>query len=296
MKICKYTGLEPRVSGVFMEQWQHWTEEDARMYLSVPSDYDDKYSRGVLGVIAGSTQYPGAAVLVCEAAMRTGIGMVRYLGPKNAQQLVLTHRPEVVIQDGQVQAWAIGSGLDSRRIGWRRDLTIRRKLDVGAPVVLDAGALSLLSLAKGPVLITPHYRELSSLLRSSGAKVSELEVRSEPKKWARFAADSLGVTVLLKGNITYVVSKDREIELPAASTWLATAGTGDVLAGILGALVATHAKEIVEQPEFLSGLAATGALIHARAADVASNGGPLSALGVAHSISKVISDLLHKGM
>jgi len=279
-----------------MEQWQNWTDDDARMFISVPSDQDDKYSRGVLGVIAGSNQYPGAAVMVCEGAMRTGVGMVRYLGPAKAENLLLTHRPEVVIQDGQVQAWAIGSGIDAGRIGWRRELMIRQKFDQRVPVVLDAGGLSLLPRMRGPVLITPHYRELSSLLNSSGAKVSEIDVKSEPKKWARFAADTLQVTVLLKGNISYVASKDREIELPPASTWLATAGTGDVLAGILGALVATHAQEITEQPEFLSAIAATGSLIHAKAAELASNGGPITAMGVAHAIPKVMSDLLHKGM
>lgn len=279
-----------------MEQWQNWTDEDARKFISVPSDYDDKYSRGVLGVIAGSTQYPGAAVMVCEGAMRTGVGMVRYLGPAKAEKLLLTHRPEVVTQDGQVQAWAIGSGIDANQIGWRRRLTIRQKLDQKVPVVLDAGGLSLLPRMRGPILITPHYRELSLLLSSSGANVTEIEIKSEPKKWARFAADSLHVTVLLKGNISYVVSKDREIELPPASTWLSTAGTGDVLAGILGALLATHAKEIAEQPEFLSAIAATGSLIHAKAAHLASGGGPITAMGVAHAIPKVMSDLLHTGM
>lgn len=279
-----------------MEQWQSWTDDDARMFIALPSESDDKYSRGVLGVIAGSTQYPGAAVMVCEGAMRTGVGMIRYMGPQNAENLVLTHRPEVVTEDGQVQAWAIGSGIDGRRIGARRELAIRGKLDQGVPIVLDAGGLTLLSLIRGPVLITPHYRELASLLTASGATVTEEAVKSEPMKWARFASDSLNVTVLLKGNISYVASKEREIELPPATPWLATAGTGDVLAGILGALVATHALEIAEQPEFLSGLAATGSLIHAKSAELASGGGPITAMGVAHAIPKVMSDLLHKGI
>ncbi len=279
-----------------MEEWQQWTDQDARMFISVPTDYDDKYSRGVLGVIAGSTQYPGAAVMVCEGAMRTGVGMIRYLGPKRAATLVLTHRPEVVTEDGQVQAWVIGSGIDADRIGWRRELTIRAKIDQQVPVVLDAGGLSLLPRLRGPVLITPHYRELSSLLCASGITVTDREVKSEPKKWARFAADSLNVAVLLKGNISYVVSKDREIELPSATTWLATAGTGDILAGILGALVATHAQEIAEQPEFLSGLAATGCFIHAKAAQLASAGGPITAMRITHAVPKIVSDLLHKGI
>lgn len=276
-----------------MEQWQCWTEEDARAFISVPSEHDDKYSRGVLGVIAGSTQYPGAAVMVCEAAMRTGVGMIRYLGPTRVADLLLTHRPEVVTEDGQVQAWTIGSGIDGDHIGWRRKRSIKSKLDL--PTVLDAGGLSLLSEMHGPILITPHYRELAGLLSSAGATVSGTEVKAEPKRWARFAADTFHVTVLLKGNVSYVVSKEREIELPPASPWLATAGTGDVLAGILGALVATHASEIAEQPEFLSAIAATGSLIHAKAAELASSGGPITAMGVARAIPKVMSDLLHKG-
>ena len=277
-----------------MEQWQFWSEEDAHAFISVPSEHDDKYSRGVLGVIAGSTQYPGAAVMVCEAAMRTGVGMIRYLGPTRAADLVLTHRPEVVTQDGKVQAWTIGSGIDGDHIRWRRSRTIGAKLEEAIPTVLDAGGLSQLSARRGPVLITPHYRELAWLVSSLGATVTYAQVQEDPKKWARFAADTFHVTVLLKGNVSYVVSKKREIALPPASAWLATAGTGDVLAGILGALIATHSTEIAEQPEFLSGIAATGSLIHAKAAELASNGGPITAMDVAHAIPTVISDLLHK--
>lgn len=279
-----------------MEKWQIWTERDARMFITMPKDADDKYSRGVLGVIAGSTQFPGAAVMVCEGAMRTGVGMVRYLGPQNAENLVLTYRPEIVAEDGQVQAWAIGSGIDGERIGARREMVIKAKLEEGVPVVLDAGGLTLLDMARGPVVITPHLRELTRLLNSSGVRVSLEEVKSEPKRWARLAANSLNVTILLKGNISYVVSQEREIELSPATPWLATAGTGDVLAGILGSLVATHVQEIAEQPEFLAGLAATGSLIHAQAAQLASDGGPITAMDVAHAVPKVMSDLLHKGI
>lgn len=278
-----------------MEQWQSWTDNDARVFICVPSEHDDKYSRGVLGVIAGSTQYPGAAVMVCEAAMRTGVGMIRYLGPPKAENLVLTNRPEVVTADGKVQAWAIGSGLDAERIGWRGKLTVKAKLKEGVPTVLDAGGLSQLGHMRGPTLITPHYRELAWLLSTSGVNVTENDVKSDPKKWARFAADSFQVTVLLKGNISYVVSKEREIALPPASTWLATAGTGDVLAGILGALLATHSRQICLEPEFLSAIAATGSLIHARAAQLASRGGPVTAMGVAYAVPKIMSDLLHIG-
>ncbi len=277
-----------------MEQWQKWTDDDSRAFITAPSKLDDKYSRGVLGVIAGSIQYPGAAVMVCEGALLTGVGMVRYLGPSKAENLMLTHRPEVVTQDGQVQAWTIGSGIDPNEIGWRRQRTMKAKVEQLIPVILDAGGLSLLPQLRAPGIITPHYRELASLLRSSGTPVTDVQIQSEPKKWARFACEAFQVTVLLKGNVSYVASKDRGIELPPASPWLATAGTGDVLAGIVGALVATHSREIANQPEFLADLAATGSLIHAKAAEVASNGGPITAMSLAHAIPIVISDLLHK--
>ncbi|MBQ9918603.1 MAG: hypothetical protein IJO71_15580, partial [Microbacterium sp.] len=90
-----------------------WTGHDAARTLRRPTDADDKYSRGVVGLRTGSTRYPGAAVLGVEAAWRTGTGMVRYLGPARAQDLVLQRRPETVTADGRVQAWVIGSGTDA---------------------------------------------------------------------------------------------------------------------------------------------------------------------------------------
>src|SRR5688500_5470355 len=83
-----------------------------RRAIAVPLEGDDKYSRGVLGVMTGSAQYPGAAVLGVEAALRTGVGMVRYVGPEPAKQLVLARRPEAVSGMGRVQAWLVGSGTD----------------------------------------------------------------------------------------------------------------------------------------------------------------------------------------
>ena len=90
-----------------------WTVQDAARVLRRPTAPDDKYSRGVLGIRTGSDQYPGAAVLGVEAAWRTGLGMVRYLGPSVPTSLVLQRRPETVTADGRVQAWLIGSGTDA---------------------------------------------------------------------------------------------------------------------------------------------------------------------------------------
>src|SRR5918993_3549276 len=90
-----------------------WTGEDAARALRKPTASDDKYSRGVVGLRTGSEAYPGAAVLGVEAAARTGVGMIRYLGPPAPSSLVLQRRPETVTADGRVQAWVIGSGTDA---------------------------------------------------------------------------------------------------------------------------------------------------------------------------------------
>jgi NAD(P)H-hydrate repair Nnr-like enzyme with NAD(P)H-hydrate dehydratase domain len=98
--------------------------------------------------------------------------------------------------------------------------------------------------------------------------------------------------VLLKGSTTYVANDSVLIQLPVAPPWLATAGTGDVLAGIIGALVATNMIEILNDSNHLAAVAATGAFIHARAADIASNGGPINAEAIIEQIPRVISQLI----
>jgi hydroxyethylthiazole kinase-like uncharacterized protein yjeF len=276
------------------DAWRLWTARDARGHIVLPSQNDDKYSRGVLGVITGSNEYPGAAVLTCEAAIRTGLGMVRYFGPTYPQDLVLRQRPEVVTEPGKVQAWLLGSGINPRNRGWIRSRGMRRALNQGLPAILDAGALSLVSQSTGPTLITPHYRELHRLLLSREITVTATAIEGDPKKWAQVAAREFDATVLLKGNVSVVASQESQIQLPASPTWLATAGTGDVLAGILGALIATQVVEIEKNSDILSSIAATGSFIHARAAELASAGGPITAMDVAHSIPKVIAELLVK--
>src|SRR6195952_1616698 len=99
--------------------------DDAKKWIAVPGENDDKYSRGVLGFVTGSARYPGAAVLGVEAALHTGVGMVRYLGPGRPTRLVLQRRPEAVTAEGRVQAWVLGSGQDASE----RDDSTRTLLD-----------------------------------------------------------------------------------------------------------------------------------------------------------------------
>jgi ADP-dependent NAD(P)H-hydrate dehydratase / NAD(P)H-hydrate epimerase len=253
--------------------------------IAVPGAADDKYSRGVLGVITGSTMYPGAAVLGVEAALRTGVGMVRYLGPERPSQLVLARRPEVVTANGRVQAWLIGSGIDKVA---GSESAMKGAIAQQVPVVLDGGALSLVSDATGPVVITPHFRELANLIDGDIAKISK-----DPASAAAEAAATLGVTVLLKGNTTHIASPEGLLlSASLAPSWLATAGAGDALGGILGALVATHAEEVVADPSGLAKLAATASVLHGMAAERASAGGPLTVLDVATELSATIAALL----
>lgn len=262
--------------------------EQAARWIAVPRPDDDKYSRGVVGLVTGSARYPGAAVLGVEAAARTGVGMIRYLGPGRPTRLVLQRRPEAVTVDGRVQAWVVGSGQDPSQRDERTAAWLHAALAQRVPVVIDAGALDLHGEAVGPALLTPHAGELA---KAVGASVDE--VRADPEAAARDAAASLHATVLLKGHTTRVATPTGGLlRVRSAPSWLATAGAGDALAGILGALLATHADRIAADPAVIAPLAATGAVLHGLAAERASGGGPLTVLDLAAELPRVIADLL----
>ena len=275
-----------------------WTARDAAKCIITPSDLDHKYSRGVLGVITGSAKYPGAAVLTSSAASATGIGMIRFHSSSGLAHLVLHATPSVVVQPGKVTAWLIGSGIEAKKYSdittWLRHRWFKLAKLQSVPTVLDAGALHLAGSLEQPTLITPHSGELSKLLTARGVSVSAEAIEGNPKKWVQEAADTLGVTVLLKGATTYVANDTVLIELPIATPWLATAGTGDVLAGIIGALVATNTVEILNDYNQLAYVAATGAFIHGRAAATASNGGPINAEAIIVAIPRVISQIIKR--
>lgn len=273
--------------------WRDWTAEESRAWIAVPGRSDDKYSRGVLGVRTGSADYPGAAVLGVEAAVRTGVGMVRYLGPARASTLVLHRRPEIVTVPGRVQAWLLGSGMTAATRDADTAAALEEALAEGLPTVCDAGALDLAGRATGPTVITPHFRELAGLLGLSGEPVTAADIAADPGEWAIRAASALRVTVLLKGAVTHVASPSgARLTVSSAPAWLATAGSGDVLGGILGALVATNSARISADADALAALAATAALIQAQAAALASAGGPISALDVAEAVPATIAALL----
>ena len=241
----------------------------------------------------GSARYPGAAVLGTEAAVRAGAGMVRYLGPDAVTTLILQRRPEVVAGDGRVQAWLIGSGIDAEDPGDDRLHDFRRALGDGVPVVVDAGALPLATDGiDGLAVLTPHAGELQRLLTAAGEEVDRPGIERERERWAVRAAEATRSVVLLKGSRSVVAAPDGSIiRLPEATPWLSTAGTGDVLAGILGALVAAAADRI-DGHTALTEVAATASLVHALAAERASGGGPIAALDVAEAVSGLLAELL----
>jgi ADP-dependent NAD(P)H-hydrate dehydratase / NAD(P)H-hydrate epimerase len=233
----------------------------------VPGPKDDKYTQGVTGVLAGSATYPGAAVLCTGAAVAATSGMVRYAGSAGPQ--VLSHWPEVIAAPnasaaGRVQAWVVGPGLGTDDTG---AAALWFALETDLPVIVDADALTILAahpdLVTGRTaltVLTPHAGEFARL---AGAPPGDDRVAATRK-----LADRLGVTVLLKGNVTVVAEPDGPVYLnPAGQSWAATAGSGDVLSGVIGSLLAAglHPGEA----------AAAAAFVHARAANLsAADPGP----------------------
>ena len=240
---------------------------DAAALWPAPGPRDDKYTQGVVGVLAGSAAYPGAAILCSGAAVAATSGMVRYAGSAAAE--VVAHWPEVVAaptaqQAGRVQAWAVGPGLGTDDAALA---ALRFALGGEVPVIVDADGLTLLAahpdLLAGrtaATVLTPHAGEYE---RFGLGPVGDDRVGA-----ARRLAGQLGATVLLKGNVTVIAEPAGRTYLnPAGASWAATAGSGDVLSGMIGALLAAGLAP--------GAAAAAAAFVHARAANAsAADPGP----------------------
>ncbi len=235
--------------------------DDVAACWPTPGPADDKYTQGVTGVLAGSAVYPGAAILCSGAAVASHSGMVRYAGPAAAE--VVSHWPEVIAtrehrDAGRVQAWVVGPGLG---VGHDASAVLRFALSTDLPVLVDADALTVLAAhpelvvdRTAPTLLTPHAGEFARL---AGAPPGDDRVAA-----TRALAAKFGATVLLKGNVTVIAGPDGPVYLnPAGNSWAATAGSGDVLSGIIGALVAAGLPPATA--------AAAGAFTHSRAAELA---------------------------
>jgi hydroxyethylthiazole kinase-like uncharacterized protein yjeF len=222
-------GLDLDLGAPAVSQWE---EADLVAAWPVPDARSDKYSRGVVGLDTGSPAYPGAAVLTAAGAVGAGAGMVRYLGPPEVAGRVLDRFPNVVVGDGRVQALVLGSGWGDRPDGG----AVARAVAGGGPLVVDADALAHLPDRGHPgVLLTPHAGELARLLG-----IDRALVLADPPAAVRAAVVATGCTVLLKGATQYVGTPGDDglrLALPG-SGWSAQAGSGDVLAGACGALLA----------------------------------------------------------
>jgi ADP-dependent NAD(P)H-hydrate dehydratase / NAD(P)H-hydrate epimerase len=251
--------------------------ENVAWLYPLPNGASDKYSRGVTGLMVGSEQYPGAAVLASGGALGGSLGMVRYVGPDAVAEAVRSAHPEVVAGVGRVQSWVIGSGLGEHADADR----IAEICAAPEPVVIDADGLRFLpSRFTSPVLLTPHAGELSRLI-----DVPRDEIEANRLRYARAAADRYNATVLLKGSTTVVAAPDGRVRVNTNATpWLASAGAGDVLAGLCGALLAGGLSP------FDAG--SVGAFLHAAAARLASGGGPLTASAVAAKLPEATRQLL----
>lgn len=247
----------------------------------VPGPTDDKYTQGVVGVAAGSAVYPGAAVLATGAAVLATSGMVRYAGPAAGD--VRDRWPEAiaaasVADTGRVQAWVVGPGIGTEDPG--RD-TLAAVLARDLPTVVDADAITLLGAhpelrppgRTAPLLFTPHDREF--------ARITGGEPGADRVAAARRAAADLDATVLLKGNVTIVADPGgRALAHPYAGAWAATAGSGDVLSGLLGALLAAGID-----PWWAAGCAVQ---VHDLAASAAASGAPAPASRLLEAVPAVI--------
>lgn len=266
----------------------------------VPGRTAHKYSRGVLGVVAGTRTYPGAAVLAVAGALAAGTGMIRYVGPTAVRDLVLAAHPEVVAGVGRVQGWLLGPGLadDPEQSDHARAALAEARED-RLPVVVDAGALELLPDRVGPeVVLTPHAGELARLATAhagGGEEVTRSQVDDAPLHWARRVHERTGATILLKGAVTVVVGPGVVLSQADAPAWLATAGAGDVLAGVLGAILAGRSDDIAADPSLVPHLVAAAVLVHGRAANAANPGGPITPSDVAAAVPAVVADLLRGG-
>ncbi|CQR62385.1 bifunctional ADP-dependent NAD(P)H-hydrate dehydratase/NAD(P)H-hydrate epimerase [Streptomyces leeuwenhoekii] len=278
-------GLRPELPAEpVLEALQH---ADVAQLLPVPASESDKYRRGVVGVAAGSARYPGAAVLAVSGALRGGAGAVRYVGP--AGDAVIARFPETLVSDrgpgraGRVQAWVVGPGAGDDAA------TVAEVLAADVPVLVDADGLRLadretVRARRAPTLMTPHAGEAAALLGVSREEVESARLASAGELAARYRA-----TVLLKGSTTVVAGPERgrPVRVNATGTsWLATAGSGDVLSGLAGSLLAAglSARDAGSVAAYLHGLAGR----------LAADGAPVGAHDVAQALPVAWRDVVRE--
>lgn len=268
---------------------REYTTDELVALLPIPDAGVNKYTRGKLTVVAGSTRYPGAACLVALASQRMGAGYTEVVTAASAVDLVRSCHPSLVVGsrgDWQVTdlapdrpdkpvAYLVGSGFEGESTESQRLVHTVLK-NAQAPVLVDGGGLAALVSKKGQRLlkrrfiqgwstvVTPHGGEAASLARAFDLPTEK------PDDLARLLALAYGVVVVLKGPDTYLSDGDLTVAMREGTAALAKAGTGDVLAGMIGALLAQGLEPL--------DAAMLGAVVHARAGRIAS--GALTSISV----------------
>ncbi|MFC2609091.1 MAG: bifunctional ADP-dependent NAD(P)H-hydrate dehydratase/NAD(P)H-hydrate epimerase, partial [Peptidiphaga gingivicola] len=256
---------------------------DLPLLWPVPGPSSHKYTRGVVGVAAGSASYPGAGFLCVDAALAAGPGMVRYAGTLGSA--VVSSCPEAVLGEGRVDAWVIGPGLDREALA-RAEPIVDGLRSGGwtAPAVLDAGALAWAERGMTPAtVLTPHAGELAVLFSRLGIEGSREGIAACPAAAAKLASEFTGATVVLKGPVDVVVSPGSPVYAQSGTAWRAVAGAGDVYAGLLGALLAAGLEP--------ARAAAAAACVHG----LASENGPMRASDIVRNVPAVVRAALAGG-
>ncbi len=305
------TSTRPDADGTIGAGDIYYYDDEYRAHsaVPVPAFSDDKYARGVVGLVAGSDTYPGAGVLATRGALAAGVGMARLNSTRRVQDLVLADQPGVVMVGGRIQAALIGPGLDEER---REDALELAQFcgQSGMPLVIDAWALDLVpellgSLTPDATVLTPHYGEAARLLSALGTPITKREVAASPLRYARALHEATGCHIVLKGPVTIVYSfeyvavdaeensvtsldgtengADTRPELTrvyeptvsaTSTSWAGIAGNGDVLAGfIAGILARASARESAGSRSqcVTSARLSAAVCLHVRAAYAAAN-------------------------
>ena len=305
------TSTRPDADGTIGSGDIYYYDDEYRAHsaVPVPAFSDDKYARGVVGLVAGSDTYPGAGILATRGALAAGVGMARLNSTRRVQDLVLADQPGVVMVGGRIQAALIGPGLDEER---REDALELAQFcgQSGMPLVIDAWALDLVpellgSLTPDATVLTPHYGEAARLLSALGTPITKREVAASPLRYARALHKATGCHIVLKGPVTIVYSFEYvavdaeensvtsldgtengadtrpkltrvyEPTVSATSTsWAGIAGNGDVLAGFIAGILArssARASASSRSQCVTSARLSAAVCLHARAAHAAAN-------------------------
>ncbi len=271
--------------------------DDARARWPRRSAADNKRRAGTVLVVAGSRAMPGAAALTTGAAIRSGAGLTVLCAPEEVCRVALVRHPEITTipvpetgdgtidpkalellrpRLGEFHAAAIGPGLSTHPAAVE---TVRALLEeLQMPVVLDAdglnasvGALDILRSRPGPTVITPHAGELGRLLGMPPAALDGDRLSA-----ARTASETTGCVVVFKGPGTVIDDGHERYINPTGGAALAQGGTGDVLTGMLGSLIAQRAARHAAVD---ARAVAAGVWVHGAVADRASVGASVVSAG-----------------